>query len=115
MKFHQMKFLKNLKCNLDKTHKIDAFRNESLSIFGETIAPTKETLLLPTESSVLGTFFKKTQQCKDKNSLCLLWAIIGECTKNPYWMKPNCQRSCNTCGMTLKDVNKELLSPGKFH
>ncbi|KRX45629.1 putative tyrosinase-like protein tyr-3, partial [Trichinella murrelli] len=53
----------------------------------------------------------KTQQCKDENSLCLLWAITGECTKNPYWMKPHCQRSCNTCGMTLKDVNKELLSP----
>ncbi|KRZ34540.1 putative tyrosinase-like protein tyr-3 [Trichinella pseudospiralis] len=101
----------NKETSINKTHKIDAFRNESLSIFGETIAPTKETLLLPTESSVLGTFFKKTQQCKDKNSLCLLWAIIGECTKNPYWMKPNCQRSCNTCGMTLKDVNKELLSP----
>ncbi|KRZ58285.1 putative tyrosinase-like protein tyr-3, partial [Trichinella nativa] len=53
----------------------------------------------------------KTQQCKDENSLCLLWAITGECTKNPYWMKPHCQRSCNTCGMTLKDVNKEQLSP----
>ncbi|KRX58731.1 putative tyrosinase-like protein tyr-3 [Trichinella sp. T9] len=101
----------NKETSINKTHKIDAFRNESLSIFGETIAPTKETLLLTTESSILGTFFKKTQQCKDENSLCLLWAITGECTKNPYWMKPHCQRSCNTCGMTLKDVNKELLSP----
>ncbi|KRZ75308.1 putative tyrosinase-like protein tyr-3 [Trichinella papuae] len=101
----------NKETSTNKTHKIYAFRNESLSIFGETIAPAKETLLLTTESSMLGNFFKKTQQCKDENSLCLLWAIIGECTKNPYWMKPNCQRSCNTCGMTLKDVNKELLSP----
>jgi len=32
----------------------------------------------------------------DRNSSCRYWASIGECTKNPAYMKPNCCRSCST-------------------
>ena len=35
--------------------------------------------------------------CKDKSSNCPYWASIGECKKNPGYMRPNCRVSCNTC------------------
>ncbi|XP_025079726.1 uncharacterized protein LOC112555506 [Pomacea canaliculata] len=28
---------------------------------------------------------------------CRRWAEIGECTKNPKWMIPNCRKSCGKC------------------
>ncbi|KAL1235379.1 putative tyrosinase-like protein [Trichinella spiralis] len=41
----------------------------------------------------------------DKHIKCLFWSLIGECDKNPFWMLPNCQKSCFSCGMTVADVN----------
>ncbi|KRX22862.1 putative tyrosinase-like protein tyr-3 [Trichinella nelsoni] len=46
-----------------------------------------------------------TLQCTDKHIKCLFWSLIGECDKNPFWMLPNCQKSCFSCGMTVADVN----------
>jgi len=38
--------------------------------------------------------------CQNKHhstAECDNWAQMGECFKNPYWMKPNCARSCVEC------------------
>ncbi|KRX98486.1 putative tyrosinase-like protein tyr-3 [Trichinella pseudospiralis] len=60
-----------------------------------------------------------TPQCIDKHIKCLFWSLIGECDKNPFWMLPNCQKSCFSCGMTVADVNTPSpiigpLSPEKY-
>lgn len=36
---------------------------------------------------------------------CDYWAGIGECTVNPAWMLPNCQRSCFSCSEHGKPVS----------
>jgi len=35
--------------------------------------------------------------CIDLHPKCALWAVNGECDKNPRWMKPNCMESCHSC------------------
>ncbi|XP_033634858.1 uncharacterized protein LOC117296096 [Asterias rubens] len=35
--------------------------------------------------------------CTDGHTSCERWAEIGECEKNPQWMRWNCRDSCKTC------------------
>jgi prolyl 4-hydroxylase len=35
--------------------------------------------------------------CKFDNELCTYWSAIGECDKNPNYMRHNCAPSCKTC------------------
>jgi hypothetical protein len=37
-------------------------------------------------------------ECSDKNQYCAYWASIGECSKNPNYMLPNCCASCSKTG-----------------
>ncbi|KHJ49503.1 shTK domain protein [Trichuris suis] len=53
-----------------------------------------------------------TSTCPDSVVTCAFWANKGECEKNPFWMKPNCQKSCNSCGATVGTVNKPASKPG---
>jgi hypothetical protein len=53
-----------------------------------------------------------TGGCSDVHASCEQWAKSGECDKNPFWMKPNCQKSCNWCGKTVADVPVQTLSTG---
>uniref|UniRef100_A0A5S6QGN7 ShKT domain-containing protein n=1 Tax=Trichuris muris TaxID=70415 RepID=A0A5S6QGN7_TRIMR len=53
-----------------------------------------------------------TSTCPDAVVTCAFWANKGECDKNPYWMKPNCQKSCNSCGSTVGSINKPQSKPG---
>jgi len=39
-----------------------------------------------------------TPDCPDQHELCNYWASIGDCEKNPTWMRPNCQKACKACG-----------------
>ncbi len=32
----------------------------------------------------------------DADEKCCWWAMGGYCDSNPYWMRPNCQKSCGT-------------------
>ena len=41
------------------------------------------------------TFFPSA--CKDENKRCKLWALTGECKKNPKYMATNCPKSCGVC------------------
>lgn len=41
--------------------------------------------------------------CHNNHELCAFWAGLGECTKNPSFMKTNCAPACKTC-MEL-DIN----------
>lgn len=36
-------------------------------------------------------------RCVDKNWNCFQWARMGQCTRNPTYMKPNCPKSCSLC------------------
>jgi prolyl 4-hydroxylase len=37
--------------------------------------------------------------CRDNNDSCRHWASIGECEKNPVYMKSNCRLSCKVGGV----------------
>ncbi|VDP00521.1 unnamed protein product [Soboliphyme baturini] len=53
------------------------------------------------------------KECSDVDSACEYWASIGECEKNRFWMKTNCQKSCNSCGLSLADVEPIRQRDGK--
>lgn len=48
----------------------------------------------------------------DYNRLCQFWSDLGECEKNPFWMRPHCPKSCGSCGETLGDVFAPKDKPG---
>uniref|UniRef100_A0A914RH22 ShKT domain-containing protein n=1 Tax=Parascaris equorum TaxID=6256 RepID=A0A914RH22_PAREQ len=41
-------------------------------------------------------FHDCVNECCDEHHLCRFWTRIGECSKNPNWMLPNCAKSCAT-------------------
>lgn len=46
--------------------------------------------------------------CRDSVKSCRQWAAMGECEKNPYWMKPHCQQSCHSCGVSVADAGYSM-------
>ena len=46
-------------------------------------------------------------ECRNKHELCNFWASIGECDKNPGYMKTNCAPSCKSC----EQLNFDLRCP----
>jgi hypothetical protein len=52
--------------------------------------------------------------CSDSDSQCTYWSKNGECERNPFWMHPHCQKSCNTCGKTVADVQAPTPRNGEF-
>ncbi|XP_064645760.1 uncharacterized protein LOC135499048 [Lineus longissimus] len=43
------------------------------------------------------TVFTVSEDCFDKNRDCENWAKHGECTRNPVYMKRNCEKACGLC------------------
>lgn len=45
---------------------------------------------------------------------CCMWAQMGECDRNPFWMKPNCPNACGTPGANGKSkvADRESLVNG---
>ena len=43
-------------------------------------------------------------RCKNEHELCSFWAMLGECDKNPSYMKVNCAPACQSCEQL--DFNK---------
>ncbi|KAK0393531.1 hypothetical protein QR680_000259 [Steinernema hermaphroditum] len=69
-----------------------------------TTTPKPTTTSTSTTTTTTTPTTTTTDPCRDFNSMCKFWAEIGECKKNPFWMRPNCQRSCNTCGEKIENV-----------
>merc|ERR1719391_1128832 len=60
-------------------------------------------------------------ECREKDSLCRVWANAGRCKRHPIFMLHRCQKSCNAYYMTeaaeanRQDVNKSstaVSAPG---
>ncbi|KAL3827246.1 hypothetical protein ACHAXA_004721 [Cyclostephanos tholiformis] len=62
-------------------------------------------------------------ECTNKHKLCAFWAVIGECEKNPSYMKMKCAPSCQTCDLIdisnrcppLGDNVRPGLLPGELN
>ncbi|XP_020615471.1 zinc metalloproteinase nas-28-like [Orbicella faveolata] len=52
-------------------------------------------VLLSHLSEILYVFV--TESCKDFNNKCGYWASIGECNRNPGYMRVYCKKSCRVC------------------
>jgi len=46
--------------------------------------------------------------CEDGNAQCALWALRGECTKNPVYMLYHCKASCGVCSGPRTSKFQEL-------
>jgi prolyl 4-hydroxylase len=46
--------------------------------------------------------------CKNKDELCALWKVLGECEANPPYMKLSCAPVCQTCEMLDIEVRCPL-------
>ena len=60
--------------------------------------------------------------CKNREPLCAYWAAIGECEKNPSYMKLNCAPVCQSCDQLDHHIRcpldpdaKNALEPGDLH
>lgn len=51
------------------------------------------------------------EDCQDSDENCAAWADRGECEANPAWMRPNCARSCRTCGENPHCFDNNELCP----
>ncbi len=65
---------------------------------------------------------KVRDQCKNRNKMCIYWAHIGECEKNPSFMLTNCAPACETCRMIDYDFRcprdpeeKNIFGPGDLN
>ncbi len=43
-------------------------------------------------------------RCRNLESLCVFWAVRGECEKNPSYMTRNCSPVCEKCGAPLINI-----------
>ncbi|KAI1732416.1 shK domain-like domain-containing protein [Ditylenchus destructor] len=77
---------------------------EEKSSTGPTTSSTEESSTSPTTT--------QRQTCFNYNRLCQFWSDLGECEKNPFWMRPHCSKSCGSCGETLGDVFAPKDKPG---
>ncbi|XP_074656946.1 zinc metalloproteinase nas-14-like isoform X2 [Tubulanus polymorphus] len=41
--------------------------------------------------------FCEPTTCRDRHKYCQFWAAIGECNRNPRYMKVHCKLSCEIC------------------
>lgn len=50
--------------------------------------------------------------CENKNPLCQFWTDLGECDKNPAFMKVDCALSCDACDGGAAPVPAPQPAPG---
>ena len=64
-----------------------------------------------TSISAISATTPPTANCEDDSQYkgqCPGWAKIGECQKNPAWMKLHCRKSCKICGKCLSNIIARL-------
>ena len=49
----------------------------------------------------LDFIYSLTEDCKDDNDNCALWARYNQCTENPSYMLEYCKYSCGQCSNTI--------------
>lgn len=61
-------------------------------------------------------------RCKNREPLCSFWVTLGECEKNPTYMRVHCAAACRTCDQVdfnmrcPRDPNvKDIFGPGDLH
>ncbi|UMM43898.1 hypothetical protein L5515_019206 [Caenorhabditis briggsae] len=69
-----------------------------------TTTTTATTTTVPTTTTA--------DKCKDYHKECNFWAMSGECHTNPFYMRPNCQKACNSCGELVGTVYAPTPRPG---
>ena len=68
-------------------------------------------IYLFTSISAISATTPPPANCEDDSqykSQCPGWAKIGECQKNPAWMKLHCRKSCKICGTRLFNIITRL-------
>jgi prolyl 4-hydroxylase len=71
---------------------------ESKETYGmgvEEVAPRIESSRKYLKTVDLPTDLKEL--CRNENELCTIWALVGECDKNPTYMKKSCAPACQSC------------------
>ena len=48
--------------------------------------------------------------CTNKDERCDFWAEIGECAKNPGYMRQSCAASCGTCEEAMLPYEERCLA-----
>jgi hypothetical protein len=43
-------------------------------------------------------------RCRDEEQMCSQWARMGECQKNPLFMKASCAVTCKSCDTPVDEV-----------
>jgi len=82
-------------------------RNKALEkIFGGSANAEKDGKRFKPQTTTTTTETPTVEGCEDRFAECPDWAADGECISNPFWMKPNCQQSCGSCGLSLTEVDK---------
>lgn len=93
----------------DKTTKITTIKT--------TIPTTISTTTIVTTTTNKQKKLQNTNEkpCKDHHNNCKFWSLLGECIKNPFWMKTQCEKSCNTCGIELDKIFAPTPHPGCYN
>lgn len=45
----------------------------------------------------MNTLYLLFLECQDRHESCPVWAEMGECGKNPFYMLAHCHMSCQVC------------------
>lgn len=54
-------------------------------------------------------------ECVDEHDRCRDWASMGECDKNPTYMKNHCRVSCGTCDRIIPRADPRRLSMAEWY
>lgn len=67
--------------------------------YAEAIASKveKDRQYMKEEVMVQDKYQKIRGICKNNHESCTLWALLGECDKNPGYMEVNCGPACRSC------------------
>uniref|UniRef100_A0AC35U641 ShKT domain-containing protein n=1 Tax=Rhabditophanes sp. KR3021 TaxID=114890 RepID=A0AC35U641_9BILA len=78
-----------------------------------TTAPQHTTTTIEPTTSTTKKYYQSTEKpCEDYHKNCRFWALLGECVKNPFWLRTRCQKSCNSCGDEIDTIFAPKPSKG---
>jgi len=80
-----------MKTNCKKSCKVCTPGRKKVRICSTLSPPTANPSAQPTDAPAT----LPPTDCVDKHTSCGYWNRIGECTRNPIWMKDNCCKSCS--------------------